>query len=128
VNVRHCLILSFALALATTAMTARAAANGSVVGVVVDSDRKGVEHVDVRIYAADDKDAKTPLASAVTAADGKFTLKDVPVGTNYTVKAVKRKSFLGVRAEKADVSVQDGKATDVGELELKVPAKKQSRD
>jgi hypothetical protein len=40
------------------------------------------------------------------------------------VKAVKRKSFLGVRAEQKDVAVEAGEATDVGNLELKVPVKK----
>lgn len=95
---------------------------GTVTGKVVDAQKKGVEDVDVSIYRA--KDLKTAVVATVTADDGTFTLKDVPPGKDYVVKAVKKKSFLGVRAEKERVVVEPGMQVDVGNLELKVPTKK----
>jgi hypothetical protein len=114
-------LLSLSLVLGA-ARAAAAESTGSVVGVVVDADKKGVAAVDVTIYAA--ADTKKALATTETAKDGTFTLKDIPQGKGYVVKAVKRKSVLGVRADQKDVDVDAGKATDVGNLELKVPTKK----
>ena len=114
--------LLFLVSIAIASATVATDPAGSVVGTVVDADKKGVEQVDVSIYTA--ADMKTAIATTETAADGTFTLKDVPAGKAYVVKAVKRKSRLGLRAEQKDVTVDTGKSTDVGGLELKVPAKK----
>jgi carboxypeptidase family protein len=116
--------LSLLFLISVAIATAKAVSDpaGSVAGTVVDADKKGVEQVEVSIYAA--ADTKTAIATTETAADGTFTLKDVPPGKDYVVKAVKRKSRLGLRAEQKDVAVEPGKSSDVGTLELKIPAKK----
>lgn len=114
------LLLFFALTAAPT-MAAATDSPRTVTGTVVDSDKIGVDDIDVSIYASDD--AKSPIATTVSDHDGKFTLKDVPPGKGYVVKAAKRKSILHVRAERKDVTVAADKATDVGDLELKVPVR-----
>jgi hypothetical protein len=40
------------------------------------------------------------------------------------VKAVKKKSFLGVRGEKQDIVVQADKTTYIGNIQLKIQTKK----
>jgi hypothetical protein len=94
-------------------------ASGTVTGTVVDAEKKGVEAVDVSIYHAND--LKTAVATTVTADDGTFTLKKVPAWTDYVVKAIKKKSVIGVRAEEERVAVEAGRTVNLGKLELKVP-------
>ncbi len=123
IRIRITLLVSLLLAIAVFVPLAMAAdATGTISGIVVDAEKKGVEAIDISIYHVDQP--KNIVATAVTSNDGKFTLKDVPAGKDYVVKAVKRKSILGIRAEKTQVVVKAGKTTDIGNLELKIPTKK----
>ena len=88
--------------------------------MAIDAEHKGVEDVTISIYRAGE--AK-PLAEVTTDANGKFTLANVPAGSDFVLKAVKKKSLLGVHGEKQHVSVQAGKTTDVGNIQLKIPSK-----
>lgn len=97
---------------------------GAIKGMAVDAQKKGVEEVDVSIYR--NGSPQTPLGTTVTAKDGTFLLKSVPVGKDYVVRAVKRKSFLGVRGEKRGIEINAGKTEDIGEVQLKVPTKRKA--
>ncbi len=92
IRIRITLLVSLLLAIAVFVPLAMAAdATGTISGIVVDAEKKGVEAIDISIYHVDQP--KNIVATAVTSNDGKFTLKDVPAGKDYVVKAVKRKCF-----------------------------------
>jgi hypothetical protein len=100
--------------------TAPAGTNtGTIIGKAVDAEAKGVEDVVVSVYSAN---AAKAIAMADTKPDGSFSIPGVAAGQGYVVKAVKKKSFLGVRGEKPDVTVKGGKTTDLGDIQLKVPS------
>ena len=74
-----------------------------------------------------DESSSAPIGSVTTEANGTFTIEKLPAGDKFVVKAAKNKSILGVCGQKADVVVQAGKKTDVGNVELKVPTKAKTR-
>ena len=90
---------------------------GKITGKVVDADDKAVKDAAVTVLnpAAQDRNAAS-VATAKTGEDGTFTLEKVPAG-KYTVRAMVRGKGVAV---KQDVTVEAGKATDVGTLTLKV--------
>jgi hypothetical protein len=94
---------------------------GTIMGVAVDVEGKGVEEVAVSVALS--KDEARPIGTATTDAQGRFSIDKVPSGENLVVKAVKKNSLLGVCGEKRQVSIEPGKTTDIGNIELKIPAK-----
>jgi hypothetical protein len=114
------LLLAFSIGVFTSAANA-AADTGAIAGKTVDAEGKGVEGVAVSIYRPD---TTKPLFSATTRADGRFAIDNVPAEKGFLVRAVVKKSILGVRGEKRDVAVQAGQTTDVGNIQLKIPTKK----
>jgi hypothetical protein len=94
---------------------------GAIAGKAVDAEGKGVEGVAVSIYGCD---TTKPLFSTTTGTDGRFTVDKVPAGKGFLVRAVVKKSILGVRGEKRDVVVKAGHTTDVGDIQLKIPLRK----
>ena len=71
-------------------------AKGSITGVAVDAEGKGVEEVTVSIHCGDRGE---PIATVTTAANGKFTVEKVPVAGDYVVKIVNKKSVFARTAK-----------------------------
>ena len=92
---------------------------GSIAGIAVDAEGKGVEDVAVSVYR--EEDAAAAIASATTEANGKFIVEKVAAEDDFVVQADKKGSILGVCGRKEHVAVQAGKTTDVGNIELKIP-------
>jgi hypothetical protein len=111
----------FLLAIPSSPAAAPSPRTGAIIGKAVDAQDKGVEDVLVNVYGA--KDETKSVGTATTGNDGRFTIKNIPKGDNYIVKAVKKKSILGVCGEKRKVSVETDKTSDVGNIQLKVPTK-----
>jgi hypothetical protein len=114
------LLLAF-FSVASTSVANAAVDTGAIAGKVVDAEGKGVEDVAVSVYRPD---IAKPIATVDTKADGRFVIRDVPAGKGFLVKAVKKKSFLGVRGEKQDIVVQADKTTYIGNIQLKIQTKK----
>ncbi len=93
------------------------APSGSVHGKIVDASGIGVEGVDLSVYGTD---ANHPIASAVSGADGTFTIPGVSVGDSLSVKAFHKGHPFDQGAEKIGVAVAADKVTEVGSLELKI--------
>ena len=103
----------------TGATAISAGALGSIVGVAVNADGKGVEDVAVSVYR--EEDAAEAVATATTEANGKFTFEKVPAGDDFVVRAALKKSLFGICGQKEHVVVQAGRTRNVGKIELKVP-------
>jgi hypothetical protein len=112
-------------------LAARAATEptGEVAGTVVSSEAKGVVGVQVTI-ARTKSDA--PMTTATSSEDGSFLLQHVPPGKDLHLRALKplkpNPARVGpdlheISAGKDGISVEPGKKTDVGKLELKIRAK-----
>jgi hypothetical protein len=93
------------------------APSGSMHGKAVDADGIGVEGVDISVYGTD---TDHPIATAVTGADGSFSISNVTPGDSLSVKAFHKGHPFDQNAEKTGVAVAADHPTDVGSLELKI--------
>jgi hypothetical protein len=94
---------------------------GRVEGVVVDASRQGIRGAAVAVLAPGSP--PTQLGAATTGPGGKFTLDRVPPVKGLTVHVSKSTNFLNLAGQKQRVTVNPGKTTNVGQIELKASSR-----
>ena len=122
-SIRILLTLSSLFVVGCSANSARNAdaQTGRVDGVVIDASRRGIRGATVTVLAPGSP--PTQLAVATSGPDGKFTLDRVPPAKALAVQASKNSQFLYLAGQKQRVTVNPGKTTNIGQIELKASSR-----